>query len=287
MIANYHTHTPRCNHADGREERYVLRAMEGGFTELGFSDHTPYFFDEPGYYSSFRMRPEQLEDYVATLLELRKSYSDRIKLFIGLETEYYPRLFPRLLEFLGQFPLDYLILGQHALYNETEGIFSPRPTSDQRLLDQYRGQSLEALESGLFSYFAHPDLFCFTGDPKAYERHVRIICRRVMELGLPLEFNLLGYSEGKHYPDPVFWRIVGEEGCQVVLGSDAHRPADTWNPTLIARAEALLSGFGITPVDTVSLRPLHPRPQERGTRQTSPACRGGGPPSRAVEGSPQ
>ena len=51
MIANYHTHTPRCNHAEGAERDYIERALEGGFRELGFSDHTPYLFDVPGYYS--------------------------------------------------------------------------------------------------------------------------------------------------------------------------------------------------------------------------------------------
>ena len=256
MTANYHTHTPRCNHAEGAERDYIERALEAKLRELGFSDHSPYLFDVPGYYSRFRMKPEQMEDYANTLLALREEYRDRIRLFIGLEMEYYPRLFSRTLDFLRQYPLDYLILGQHAIYNETEGIFSPRPTDDEKLLDQYRGQTLEALETGLFSYFAHPDLFCFTGDPKAYERHVRTICRRARELGIPLEFNLLGFQEEKHYPDPRFWRVAGEEGCSVVLGSDAHEPAAVWNPALIARAEALLSGFGITPVETVSLRPI-------------------------------
>ena len=94
MIANYHTHTPRCNHADGREERYVQRALEGGLEELGFSDHSPYFFDEPGYYSSFRMRPEDLEGYVDTILNLREAYKGRIQIKLGLETEYYPKQFP-------------------------------------------------------------------------------------------------------------------------------------------------------------------------------------------------
>ncbi len=256
MTANYHTHTPRCNHAEGPERAYIERALEAGFRELGFSDHSPYLFDVPGYYSRFRMRPEQLEDYCETLLSLREEYGDRIRLFIGLEMEYYPRLFARTLDFLRQYPLDYLILGQHAVYNETEGVFSPRPTDDEKLLDQYRGQTLEALETGLFSYFAHPDLFFFTGDEKVYERHVRAICRRARELNIPLEFNLLGFQEEKHYPDPRFWRVAGEEGCAVVLGSDAHEPSAVWNPALIARAEALLSRFGVTPIETVSLRPI-------------------------------
>ena len=38
MIANYHTHTWRCRHADGTEREYVERAIEGGLKILGFSD---------------------------------------------------------------------------------------------------------------------------------------------------------------------------------------------------------------------------------------------------------
>ena len=100
MTANYHTHTPRCNHAEGAERDYIERALEAKFRELGFSDHSPYLFDVPGYYSRFRMKPEQLEDYANTLLALREEYRDRIRLFIGLEMEYYPRLFSRTLDFL-------------------------------------------------------------------------------------------------------------------------------------------------------------------------------------------
>lgn len=256
MIANYHTHTPRCNHAVGAERAYIQRALEGGFQELGFSDHTPYFFDKPDYYSTFRMRPEELGDYVDTLLALREEYKDRLTLHIGLETEYYPNCFPKLLDFLRQYPLDYMLLGQHALYNEVEGFYPNRPTADERLLDQYRGQTLEALDTGLFTYFAHPDIFFFTGDRKTYDRHVRAICRRVGELGIPLEYNLLGWSEGKHYPDPEFWRIAGEEGAAVILGCDAHAPEQTWNPGLIRRAEAFLAGFGLVPIPRVDLRPI-------------------------------
>ena len=59
MIANYHTHTHRCNHAIGREEDYVKEALKAGLQILGWADHTPYLFPN-GYYSHFRMRPVQL-----------------------------------------------------------------------------------------------------------------------------------------------------------------------------------------------------------------------------------
>ena len=64
MTANYHTHTVRCGHAEGTEREYIEQALARGLEELGFSDHSPQVFDG-GYVSSFRMLPEQLEDYVA------------------------------------------------------------------------------------------------------------------------------------------------------------------------------------------------------------------------------
>ena len=62
MIANYHTHTWRCNHAEPGEERYVRAAIKRGLQILGFSDHTPYPFSG-GYTSSFRMGVAQLPGY--------------------------------------------------------------------------------------------------------------------------------------------------------------------------------------------------------------------------------
>ena len=38
MIANYHTHTYRCHHADGTEREYVERAIENGLKIFGFSE---------------------------------------------------------------------------------------------------------------------------------------------------------------------------------------------------------------------------------------------------------
>ena len=73
MIANYHTHTWRCRHADGTEREYVERAIEGGLKILGFSDHSPYPFPD-GYDSGMRMRLDQVEGYVDTVLALKKEY---------------------------------------------------------------------------------------------------------------------------------------------------------------------------------------------------------------------
>ena len=89
MIANYHTHTPRCGHAVGSEREYIERAIEGGIEILGFSDHAPYRFDRPGRYPGVRMEPEMLPDYAETFFAMRNEYAGKIELHLGVEAEYF------------------------------------------------------------------------------------------------------------------------------------------------------------------------------------------------------
>ncbi len=253
MIANYHTHTWRCNHAWGSEREYVENAIRAGLKVLGFSDHAPYIF--PGdYYSTFRMQLSQLEDYVATVLALREEFAGQIEIPLGLEIEYYPALLPRLLPILRDQPLDYLILGQHFVGNEYDAPYSGWATNEESLLRRYTDQTIEAMEAGLFTYFAHPDLLKFKGDPKAYRAQARRICQAAKALDIPLEYNLLGLAEGKHYPNLRFWEVAAEEGCAVILGRDAHRPEALLDVQTEQEALHNLSDLGIKPIETLHFR---------------------------------
>jgi len=223
MIANYHTHTVRCRHAVGAEEEYIRCGMEAGLTHLGFSDHTPYLFPG-GYYSTYRMYPEQLDDYVDTVLALKDKYRDRLQIHLGLEAEYYPKFFPELLQLLREYPMEYLILGQHFVGSEIGEPYSGRPTADPQILIQYCDQVIEAMYTGLFSCLAHPELLNFRGDDKLFSRHMRRVCKAANACGIPLEINFEGMRGGRHYPAERFWRLAAEENCSVVLGCDAHDP---------------------------------------------------------------
>ena len=223
MKENYHTHTWRCKHAAGTEKEYIEEAIRGGIKVLGFSDHSPMPF--PGEYrSGFRMGMDELQDYCDTLQALKKEYEREIEIHIGLEAEYYPQLFDGLLDFLKDYPIEYLILGQHCLDNEYEGkgVGSATPTDDSGILKKYVDQTCEGMRTGHFLYLAHPDLVCFTGDSAIYRREMRRICCVAKEMGLPLEINLQGMYLKRHYPTPEFWKIAGEEGNDVVLGIDCH-----------------------------------------------------------------
>lgn len=255
MKANYHTHTWRCNHAVGTEEGYVLAAIRAGMEILGFSDHTPYLF--PGdYYSNFRMRPEQLPDYARTVLELRDKYADKIEIHLGAECEFYPKHFEETLTLLRENQVEYLILGQHFVGNEYDSFYSGRTTTREEELAKYCYQSMEAMNTGLFTYFAHPDLHHFLGNGKFYKEQTRALCREANSCGMPLELNLLGIREDKWYPNPLFWEVAGEENCQVVIGCDAHEESALDHPKAMAEAMKLVNAYGLKVVDTVSIRSI-------------------------------
>lgn len=255
MIANYHTHTPRCNHARGTEREYVENAIKSGLRVLGFSDHTPYIF--PGsYYSTFRMKLQQLEDYVQTVLALRAEYAGQIEIPLGLELEYYPALLPQLLPILRDQPMDYLLLGQHFVGNEFDDHYTGYPTAERKLLERYCDQTIEAMQTGLFTYFAHPDLVHFKGDTGVYVQNVRRICREAKSCGIPLEINLLGIHEGKHYPNHKFWEVAAEEGCDVILGRDAHWPEALLDGKSEKIALEMVEKLGLNLLETVPLRKI-------------------------------
>ena len=252
MIANYHTHTPRCRHATGSEREYVENAIKAGLQVLGFSDHSPQIFPG-GYYSTFRMYPEQLNDYVQTVLALRAEYAGQIEIPLGLELEYYPGLIGVLLPILQDQPMDYLLLGQHFVGNEYDDHYTGYPTEEKRLLQQYCDQTIDAMQTGLFACFAHPDLVNFRGDTATYVRQIRRICREAKSCGIPLEYNLLGLSEGKHYPNIRFWEVAAEEGCAVILGRDAHRPEALLDQKYPEMALETLRKLGLTPLERLDL----------------------------------
>lgn len=255
MIANYHTHTWRCNHATGTEQEYVENGIKAGLKILGFSDHSPYIF--PGaYYSNFRMKLAMLDGYVQIVLALRKAYAGQIEIPLGLELEYYPELFPNLLPVLRDYPLDYLLLGQHFVGNEFDAPYSGQTTYDDSELVQYVDQSIDAMQTGLFTYFAHPDLLNYCGDRQRYRAEMRRLCLEAKSCGIPLEYNLLGLAGGRNYPNSDFWELAAEEDCQVVLGRDAHSPKALLDAQTESEALKALQSLGIHLIDTVPLRPI-------------------------------
>lgn len=255
MIANYHTHTWRCNHAVPGEELYVTNAVKRGLRELGFSDHSPYAF--PKYYrSGFRMGMDQLEDYVQTVRGFQERYRGVIQIHLGFELEYYPAYFDQTLSRLREIGGCYLLLGQHFVGSEIHEHYCGAPTGNPEVLKRYCFQVMEAMNTGLFTYLAHPELIHFLGDRKLYLEQLRQVVREAKSCAMPLEINLLGLAEGRHYPARDFWEMAAQEDCPVILGCDAHSPAALLDTHAERKALALAKELGLRVQETVELRKI-------------------------------
>ena len=248
-MKNYHTHTTRCMHAVGSEEEYILAALSAGYTELGFSDHTPWHYDS-GYHATMRMDESQLEDYVHTLSVLRDKYKDKISIKIGLECEYFEDKMDWLKERLETYKLDYIILGNHFDGSDETGIYYGYPVSLEEL-KRYVSQVIKAMDTGLFSYVAHPDVVFYDENKQEHIDELEKICIHAAEIDMPLEFNLLGFMSGRHYPNESFWKIASKYKNKAIIGFDAHSPDALLKDDIYQQAFNYLSSLDVELIDTI------------------------------------
>lgn len=246
MDYNLHTHTWRCSHATGAEEEYILRAIENGIVCMGFSDHIP-FRCADGYEAvGTRIPMAQAADYARDLQALREKYRDRIEIHIGFETEYFPDHFEEMLENARVWGAEYLILGQHYVMPEhPNGRHSNIPTEDAAALEAYADSLVAAMETGVFTYVAHPDVFRFTGDAAIYREAMRKVCIASREQNVPLEINFYGIRDHRYYPAEAFWQVAGEERCPVTFGFDSHDVRSAYDGWSLERAQHLVAKYDL------------------------------------------
>jgi histidinol-phosphatase (PHP family) len=233
--ANYHTHTFRCGHATGDAPEYAALAAAAGLEVLGFSDHTPLPENRWG---GWRMVMAQIDEYEAAVARAAAEQPG-LTVLLGMECEWAPDL--RAFyedELLARRGYDYLVGASHLTELDGEWISSfDRLGGSSRALAAYAAQCVRTMESGLFAFLAHPDIFgnsCRAWNPDT-AACARDICVASARLGIPLELNSYGFRKSRvesddglrpGYPWPPFWQVAAEHGAQVVLNSDAHHPQD-------------------------------------------------------------
>ncbi len=99
-LSSYHLHTTFCDGKNAAEEM-ILAAIAEGCAEIGFSGHSHL----PG--ESWTMSEEGTSKYFDTLISLREKYKDKIRVYIGIEQDYYSA--PPTL------PFDYIIGSVHSV----------------------------------------------------------------------------------------------------------------------------------------------------------------------------
>lgn len=240
---NYHTHTFRCRHASGTPEEYIKQAIQNGVKRMGFSEHIPVIFPG-GIESGFRVPMAEIADYFAELSHLKEKYKTKIDIKIGFEMEYYPTYFKTMLNTAVEAGAEYLILGQHFVSDEHPGgIPSGWPTERAEDLKEYVHCVIQGIESGVFTYVAHPEVLNFVGDHEIYDTQMRKLCVSAKKHNVPLEINFLGIRENRRYPNETFWQIAGEENSPVTFGFDAHDVKSAFDGQSLVKAKELVEKY--------------------------------------------
>ena len=263
MKANYHTHTTRCMHASGSDEMYVQSAIKAGFNILGFADHTPWPY-KSDFVSTIRMGINQLPGYVNSLNSLKETYKEKLNIRIGLECEYFPRYLGWLEEAREAYGLDYLIFGAHYISSDEDNPYVGYACRDNAVMYGYADMCVEGMQSGLYAYLAHPDLYMRRRDTwdEGSQAVARDICACALQYGIPLEYNLNAHvldGDECRFPRREFWEMAAQTGNQVIIGYDAHQPELLTYAEAEADIRSMLKSIGIIPLDSLTLPTKKPQ----------------------------
>ena len=240
MIANYHTHTHFCNHADGNALDYAKEAIKNNFKVLGISDHAPNPLVKDYH---VRMEPDQFNNYIKDIEVAQKATKGLLKVYKGIEVEYFYNMGTYYTDLLKH--LDYMIHGQHyiSMDKTMNNLISGFGLHTKAEILVYSEYLVDAMDSGYFNILAHPDLYmCGYGDfDETATKVAHIICKKAKETNTILEYNANGYNRGtnktpqgikRKYPRNEFWEIAKSYGVKTILSSDCHTPKYLYNDTI-------------------------------------------------------
>jgi histidinol-phosphatase (PHP family) len=235
-LADYHVHTFRCGHAGGASRDFVLRAIERGLIEIGFTDHIPlYFLPEPLRDPKLAMREDQLDGYLEEVEALRREFAGSIEVRLGLEADYAEGREDELARWLGRADWD-LVLG--SVHWVAGGWIDDPSSSPARfaaegtdaLYAEYYRLLEKAAATGLFDVLTHFDLPKKHGHrparpPEEAEERAIDAARRA---GCAVEVSSAGLRKPvkEAYPEPRLLSRIVAAGVPITFSSDAHAPAE-------------------------------------------------------------
>jgi histidinol-phosphatase (PHP family) len=246
-LADYHTHTPLCRHAEGWPIELARVAVERGLGELGFADHNPM----PEQFDDWRMLISELPRYIESVEEARAAFP-RLNIKIGLECDFIDGHEPWIEQLAGMHDWDYLIGSVHYLPDGWEvdhpKYISRHKDSAAAIWESYWKTYERCIRSRLFDFVAHPDL------PKKFgirpegdlRRYYEPCVAALAETGTPFEINTAGWRKecAEQYPALDFIALAHSSGVPLVISSDAHAPGDV--AAGFSEAAALAKSYGYT-----------------------------------------
>lgn len=232
-----HIHTTFSDGVD-TPEACVLAAIEAGFSEIGFSDHS--YISHPSeivYWKGAEFEPL----YKAEIARLKEKYKDRINILCGIEQDYY-----------SDHPAvgyDYIIGAVHFIESGSAfvGVDEPAGYTLENLkyfggdiytfAEEYYKRLSGVVEKTNCDIIAHFDLVSkynevsnlFDENHPRYIKAWRAAADKLLKTGKPFEINTGAMAKGiktKPYPSRDIYDYLKEHGAKFILAGDSHKKED-------------------------------------------------------------
>lgn len=235
IYSNCHTHTSFCDGKNSADEM-TLAAIEKGFVSLGFSGHSPMYYE-----TDWTMTKDNLRNYIKAVHEAKAKYSDKIDVLCGIELDAdYSDV--DLSEF------DFTIASVHQLHGNGK-IYSVDLSPDElsecvetvfggswnEMAKTYFNNLADFVISGDFDVVGHFDLITkfngktplFDENNEEYKAYALAALDRILDSkpGILFEVNTGAmYRKGntKPYPAESLMKRICERGGLITITSDSH-----------------------------------------------------------------
>lgn len=220
----YHIHTHYCGHSTNYVYSVVDYAIRNGYQSLYFVEHCPI-----NTIKIFRPSKKAIKYLINEINIEQEKHKNEIKLFFGYECEYPISIHGFVKTLAESGDALFMILGIHwlgSLKKDYHWTLYDACSPDD--LDEYYTMAKMGLESGYFSWIAHPDIW-LTSYQKWDEHAIKLTDKLIAlceSLNIPMGFNANGFmKKGNNifaYPCEYFWKQVAKSKVKVLIEADAH-----------------------------------------------------------------
>lgn len=240
QLYNFHSHTQFCDgHATMRD--FVAAAIGQGFTDYGFSPHSPIPFDSP-----CNIKMENVENYFHEFESLKEEFKNKINLYKSFEIDYIDSSWGPSNPYFDTLNLDYKIGSVHFIphngtHIDTDGSFNNFKikmetffNNDIRyVVDTFYRQTLEMINAGGFDIIGHFDKIGQNAgyfqpgieEEQWYAKWIDKVITAIKDCNIIVEINTKSLAQHhRFFPNERYFHLLKKYEIPVIFNSDAHHP---------------------------------------------------------------
>ncbi len=229
VTSDFHMHTDFSTDSKASAEKQILSAISRQLTHICITDHEDYGYPTGNFHLN-------LPEYTRKIKELQTTFSDQIRIELGIEAGLRPDYQTEISSILNSYPFDFIIGSSHVVqgkdpYNADfwEGI------QEKEGIILYLEETLKNIELfDNFDVYGHID-YIIRYVPSGqrfysysdYSDLLDAILKTLIQKGKGIECNTGGFKYGLGHPNPhedLLKRYVQLGGEILTIGSDAHAP---------------------------------------------------------------